>query len=93
MTISKTALSTSLLTLAMMAVSSNSFAGTEGVPEVTEGASNVTAVDGEAVSIECIPQAEVDAMTAEDKEKLTLPVCDDAKGSSEAGKAEEKNAK
>jgi hypothetical protein len=89
----KTALSTSLLTIAVMAVSSPSFAQAEGAPEVMEGASNVTIVDGDAVSIECITQAEVDAMTAEDKEKLTLPVCDDAKSNEAGKKAEEKNAK
>jgi len=33
-------------------------------------------VDGDAVTIECIPQAEVDAMSQEDKEKLTLPICE-----------------
>ena len=93
MTISKTALSTSLLTLAMMAVSSTSFAGTEGVPEVIEGASNVTVVDGDAVSIECITQAEVDAMTPEDKEKLTLPVCDADKSNEADNKPSEKDAK
>ncbi len=94
MTIMKTALSTSLLTLAVMTVSSTSFAKTGGVPEVMEGASDVTVVDGDAVSIECISQADVDAMTAEDKANLKLPVCDDANKSSEADKkAEEKNAK
>ena len=95
MTINKTALSTSMfLAMAALTVSSSSFAQSEGVPEVMEGASNVTIVDGDAVSIECITQAEVDAMSTEDKEKLTLPVCDNAKGSNEADqKAEEKNAK
>jgi hypothetical protein len=43
-------------------------------------------VDGVAVEIECIPQAEVDLMNEADKGKLTLPVCEDA------GASDEKNA-
>ena len=34
-------------------------------------------VDGDTVSIECVVAADVAAMTAEDKAKLTLPVCED----------------
>lgn len=66
MTIKKTAVSTSIVLA--IGLSFPLFAQTEGVPE--------TVVDGDAVTIECVPQAEVDAMTAADKEKLTLPVCE-----------------
>ena len=36
----------------------------------------VEMVDADTVTIECITAAEVDAMTDEDKAKLTLPVCE-----------------
>lgn len=62
MTINKTTLSTSLLLAIGLSVSA--FAQTETAPAT------------EPVAIECIPQAEVDAMTDEDKGKLTLPVCE-----------------
>jgi len=71
MTTKKTALSTSIILAVGLAVPA--FAQTEGVP--------VTVVDGEAVEIECIPQAEVDLMSEEDKGKLNLPVCEDAAAS------------
>lgn len=80
MTINKTALSTSLLLA--LGLSMSSLAQAESLP-VTEGTSSVTIVDGDAVTIECIPQAEVDAMTDEDKGKLTLPVCEDAQAEGE----------
>lgn len=34
-------------------------------------------VDGDGIVIECIPQLEVDAMNPTDKEKLTIPICED----------------
>jgi hypothetical protein len=79
MTIKKTALSTSIILAMGFAVPA--FAKTEGMPEAI--------VDGVAVEIECIPQAEVDLMTAEDQSKLTLPVCEDAGVSDEEKNAEE----
>ena len=63
MTIKKTVVATSFLLA--MGFSLPGFAGTK-----TE------VVDGDTVTIECIPAAEVDAMTDEDKAKLTLPVCE-----------------
>ncbi len=66
MTINKTAIATSV-TLAL-GFSLPLYAQTEGVPS--------TVVDGDAVTIECIPQAEVDAMNPIDREKLTLPICE-----------------
>ena len=74
MTIVKTVLSTSLILA--MGVSSSLFALTEGEPATAE-APVAAIVDGDAVVIECIPQAEVDAMTEEDKGELKLPVCDE----------------
>jgi len=68
MTIKKTALSTSIILAMGFAVPA--FAKTEMMPEAT--------LDGVAVEIECIPQAEVDLMTEEDKGKLNLPVCEEA---------------
>jgi len=76
MTIKKAAISTSIVLA--MGFSIPVFAQTEGQPEAMEGTGSVTIVDGDAVTIECVPQAEVDAMTDEDKGKLTLPVCEDA---------------
>lgn len=78
MTIKKTALSTSIILAMGFAVPA--FAKTEGMPAVV--------VDGEAVEIECVPQAEVDLMSDEDKGKLNLPVCEDA-GLSEMEKNKE----
>ena len=75
MTIKNTALSTSIVLA--MGLSIPAFAQTEGQPEVVEGTTSAATLDGDAVIIECILQAEVDAMTQEDKEKLTLPVCKD----------------
>jgi len=68
MTIKKTALSTSVILAMGFAVPV--FAKTELMPEAT--------LDGVAVEIECIPQAEVDLMTQEDRGKLNLPICEDA---------------
>lgn len=34
-------------------------------------------IDGDAVTIECIPQVEADAMEQADREKLTIPICED----------------
>ncbi len=79
MTIKKTALSTSMILVMGFAVPA--FAKTEVMPEAT--------VDGVAVEIECIPQAEVDLMTEVDKEKLKLPVCEDAGMSEKEKNAEE----
>ncbi len=61
MTIKKTAIATSLLLA--MGLSSSVFAETK-------------VLDGDAVTIECITAAEVEAMSDEDKAKLTLPVCE-----------------
>jgi len=80
MTIKKTALSTSIILA--MGLSIPAFAETK----LAEGA---TAADGTVVEIECVPQTEVDLMTAEDKAKLTLPICE-VKADAEADK--EKNA-
>jgi len=33
-------------------------------------------VDGDAVTMECIPQIEADAMEQAEREKLTLPICE-----------------
>lgn len=33
--------------------------------------------DGDALTIECIPQLEADAMEQADREKLTIPICED----------------
>ena len=82
MTIKKTALSTSMILVMGFAVPA--FAKTEVMPEAT--------VDGVAVEIECIPQAEVDLMTEVDKVKLTLPVCEDTKASDEKNTEEPKVA-
>ena len=79
MTIKKTALSTSIILAMGLAVPA--FAKTEVMPEIV--------VDGVAVEIECIPQAEVDLMTEEDKGKLNLPVCEDAGVSEMEKNAEE----
>ena len=76
MTIKKTAITTSIALA--MGFSIPAFAQTEGQPEAMAGTSSASVVDGDAVTIECVPQAEVDAMTDEDKGKLTLPVCKDA---------------
>jgi hypothetical protein len=70
MTIKKTAISTSIVLA--VGLSLPLFAQTEGVP------TNV--VDGDAVTIECIPQAEADAMNPTDREKLTLPICEATDG-------------
>lgn len=74
MTIKKTVIATSFM-LAMGA-SLPGFAGTK-----TE------VVDGDAVTIECIPLAEVEAMTDEDKAKLTVPVCEDVEKNEDGTKA------
>ena len=79
MTIQKTALFPSILLVAGLATSV--YAQAEGKKDANTGMMSVTVIDGDAVTIECIPQAEVDAMTAEDKEKLKLPVCEDAEAS------------
>lgn len=63
MTIKKTVITTSLLLA--MSFSAPGFA--ENKPEI---------VDGDGVTIECITAADVDAMTDEDKAKLTLPICE-----------------
>ena len=34
-------------------------------------------LDGDALTIECIPQIEADAMEQADREKLTIPICED----------------
>jgi hypothetical protein len=82
MTIKKTALSTSIILAMGFAVPA--FAKTEVMPTAV--------LDGEAVEIECIPQAEVDLMTEEDKGKLNLPVCEDAGASDEKNTEEPKVA-
>jgi len=74
MTIKKTAISTSMVLA--MGLSLPLFAQTEEMPKAV--------VDGDTAIIECIPQAEVDAMNAADKEKLTLAICEDV----EAAKGE-----
>ena len=66
MTIKKTAISTSMALA--IGLSLPLFAQTEADP--------TKIVDGDAVTIECIPQAEVDAMTQEDMAKLILPICE-----------------
>ncbi len=81
MTIKKTALSTSIVLA--LGLSIPAFAETKAA----EGA---IAADGTVVEIECIPQTEVDLMTAEDKAKLTLPVCETEAGADAA--AEEPKA-
>ncbi|KAG1707728.1 Miniconductance mechanosensitive channel YbdG [Nymphon striatum] len=64
---------TSSMALALSAVfSANTWAESPAVE-----APKMEIIDGDKVTIECIPQAEVDAMSAGDKEKLTLPVCDE----------------
>ena len=68
MAIKKTALSTAIILAMGFAIPA--LAKTEVMPTAV--------VDGEAMEIECIPQAEVDLMTEEDQVKLNLPVCEDA---------------
>jgi len=46
-------------------------------------------IEGDAVSIDCVLPAEVEAMTDEEKAKLTLPVCADDATASEEKNAEE----
>lgn len=73
---------TSSMALALSAIfSANTWAETPIVE-----APKMEIIDGDKVAIECIPLAEVDVMSAEDKEKLTLPVCADADGQPEGGK-------
>jgi len=81
MTIKKTALSTSIILA--LGLSIPAFAETKAA----EGA---TAADGTVVEIECVPQTEVDLMTAEDKAKLTLPVCEAEAGAEDAAAEEPK---
>jgi len=76
MTNQKTALFSSIFLVAGLATSV--YAQAEGKKDASTDMTTVTVIDGDAVTIECIPQAEVDAMTAADKEKLKLPVCEDA---------------
>jgi len=64
MTIKKTAVATSLLLA--LGFSMPGFAETKA--EI---------VDGDAVTIECITQAEVDKMSDEDKAGLKLPICEE----------------
>lgn len=73
MTIKKTAVSTSIVLASVLALgtSLSAFAQTQEMP---------TIVDGDTTIIDCIPQAEVDAMNAADKEKLTLPTCENVDG-------------
>ena len=73
MTINKTALSTSLLLA--LGLSMSALVQAETAPAADAPA--------DAVALECVPQAEVDAMTDEDKGKVTLPVCEDAKAEGE----------
>jgi len=82
MTITKTAVLTSIVFASGLGLST--LAQAEGQPKGMEG--KPTIVDGDAVTIDCMPQAEVDALTDQEKENLKLPVCEDVK------KAEEKNA-
>ena len=82
MTIKKTAVLTSIILASGLSLSATAQA--EGQPKGM--AEKPTIVDGDAVTIDCIPQAEVDALTDAEKEKLKLPVCEDVKSS------EEKNA-
>lgn len=63
----KTALSTSIILA--LGLSMPAFAETKAA----EGA---TTEDGTVVEIECVPQTEVDLMTAEAKANLTLPICE-----------------
>lgn len=73
MKITKTGISTAILLA--IGFSTPTWAESEAMPAA---APDVTIVDGDAVKIECVPQTELDAMSAGDKEKLTLPVCEPA---------------
>ncbi len=73
MTITKTGISTAIFLV--IGFSTPTWAESEAMPAA---APNVTIVDGDAVQIECVPQTELDAMSAADKEKITLPACEPA---------------
>jgi len=75
MTINKIVLASSLLLA--IGVSATGFANEK--PEM---------VDAEAVTIECVSAADVEAMTDEDKSKLTLPVCENVKTEEETTPAQ-----
>lgn len=62
MTIKNTAVATSFLLA--MGLSSIGFAETK-------------TIDIDGVAVECITAAAVEAMTEEDKSKLTMPICED----------------
>jgi hypothetical protein len=85
MTIKKTAVSTSIVLASVLAMgaSMSAFAQTEEMPKI---------VDGDSAIIECIPKAEVDAMNAADKEKLTLPTCEDIDGKNSEKNKEDSGA-
>ena len=85
MTITKTGISTAILLA--IGFSAPTWAESEAMPAA---APDVTIVDGNAIKIECVPQAELDAMSASDKEKITLPVCDAAADSAIEEKTEAK---
>jgi len=85
MTITKTSISTAILLA--IGFSTPTWAESEAMPT---GAPDVTIVDGDAVKIECVPQTELDAMSATDKEKLNLPVCEPAADSATEEKTEAK---
>ncbi len=72
MTIKKTVVATSMILA--MGITLPGFAETKPKLEM---------LDGDAVTIECITQAEVDLMTDEDKAKLTLPVCENVEKNAE----------
>lgn len=89
MTIKTTGVSTVMLLA--MGFSTPTWAQSEGMPATEPGVADVTIVDGDTVKIECVTQAEIDAMAAEDKEKLTLPVCE--AGDESVDKASEEQPK
>jgi len=70
MSIKKIAVASSLLLT--MGFSSPLFAGSNS----EQG----KVLDGDALTIECIPQAEADVMEQADREKLTIPICEDIEG-------------
>lgn len=51
------------------------------------GFAETKAVEEDAVTMECVTAAEVDAMTDEDKAKLTLPICENMEKNEEGTKA------
>jgi len=85
MNITKTGISTAIFLA--MGFSTPTWAESEAMPAA---APEVTIVEGDAIKTECVPQAEFDAMSAGDKEKITLPVCDEAADSATEEKTEAK---